>query len=89
MELTADLFVTVDGYAAGEGVGAFFDYPGPDLDRWVRDALDQPHLVVMGRVTYEALAAISSGFGSRCSRSSWDSTAANRFRPATPGPASS
>ncbi len=45
----------------GEGAGAFLGYPGPDLDGWVRDTLDQPHLVIMGRVTYDALAAISSG----------------------------
>lgn len=59
-ELTADLFSTVDGFAAGTGAGAFFGYPGPDLDRWIRGNLDRPQLIVMGRVTYEALAAISA-----------------------------
>ncbi len=59
-ELTADLFVSLDGFAAGVDVGPFFGYSGPELASWVSDALAQPHLVVMGRVTYEALAAISS-----------------------------
>jgi dihydrofolate reductase len=59
-ELIADLFVTLDGFAAGVDVGPFFGYSGPDLESWVRDALSQPQLVVMGRVTYEALAKISS-----------------------------
>jgi dihydrofolate reductase len=60
MELTADLFSSLDGFAAGENVGAFYGYSGPDLDRWVRETQDQPQLIVMGRVTYQALAEISS-----------------------------
>jgi len=59
-ELTADLFVSLDGFAAGVDAGPFFGYSGPELASWVSDALARPHLVVMGRVTYEALAAISS-----------------------------
>jgi dihydrofolate reductase len=59
-ELTADLFLSLDGFAAGVDVGPFFGYGGPELDGWVRDQLDRPHVVVMGRVTYEALAQISS-----------------------------
>lgn len=58
--LTADLFVTLDGFALGEGAGPFFGYAGPELDRWIRDRLDEPQLIVMGRVTYEALSAISA-----------------------------
>jgi dihydrofolate reductase len=59
-ELTADLFVSLDGFAAGVDVGPFFGYSGPELESWVRDALDRPQVVVMGRVTYEALSQISS-----------------------------
>jgi dihydrofolate reductase len=59
-ELTADLFVTLDGFASGIDVGPYFGYSGPELDSWVRDHLDQPQLIVMGRVTYEAMAEISS-----------------------------
>ncbi|MEU6432553.1 dihydrofolate reductase family protein [Microbispora sp. NPDC046973] len=59
-ELIADLFVSVDGFAAGVDVGPFFGYSGPDLDAWIREATGQPQLMLMGRVTYEALAAISS-----------------------------
>ncbi|MBE3014920.1 dihydrofolate reductase family protein [Microbispora sp. NEAU-D428] len=59
-ELIADLFVSLDGFAAGVDVGAFFGYPGPGLDAWIREATEQPQLMLMGRVTYEALAAISS-----------------------------
>jgi dihydrofolate reductase len=51
-ELTADLFVSLDGFAAGADAGPFFGYGGPELDRWVRDRLNQPHLILMGRVTY-------------------------------------
>jgi dihydrofolate reductase len=61
VELTADLFVSADGYALGENAGPYFGYGGPELDRWVQAQLSQPHLDVMGRVTYEALAAVSTG----------------------------
>ncbi len=59
-ELIADLFVSMDGFAAGVDVGPFFGYSGPGLDAWIREATEQPQLMLMGRVTYEALAAISS-----------------------------
>jgi dihydrofolate reductase len=59
-ELTADLFLSLDGFAAGVDVGPFFGYGGPELDSWVRDAQTRPQVVVMGRVTYEAMAQISS-----------------------------
>jgi dihydrofolate reductase len=60
-ELTADLFVSADGYALGENTGAYFGYGGPELDRWIETQLSEPHLDVMGRVTYEALAAVAAG----------------------------
>ena len=59
-ELTADLFVSLDGFAAGKDVGPFFGYGGPALDAWVREELSKPQLVLMGRVTYEAMARISA-----------------------------
>jgi dihydrofolate reductase len=63
VELTADLFVSADGYALGENTGPYFGYGGPELDRWVETQLGQPHLDLMGRVTYEALAAVSAESG--------------------------
>jgi dihydrofolate reductase len=59
-ELTADLFVTLDGFASGVDAGPYFGYFGPELDRWVQTALDQPQLIIMGRVTYQALSKISA-----------------------------
>ena len=59
-ELTADLFVSLDGFAAGKDVGPFFGYAGPDLDGWVREELSKPQLVLMGRVTYELMASFSA-----------------------------
>jgi dihydrofolate reductase len=58
-ELVADLFVSLDGYAAGENVGPFFGLGGPELDAWVGNVLAEPQVIVMGRVTYQAMAAIS------------------------------
>jgi dihydrofolate reductase len=58
-ELTADLFISLDGFAQGVESGPYFGYAGPELEGWVRDQLDQRQLVLMGRVTYEAMAAHS------------------------------
>jgi dihydrofolate reductase len=59
-ELTADLFVSLDGFAAGKNVGPFFGLGGPDLDTWVKEELNKPQLMLMGRVTFEAMAGMSS-----------------------------
>ena len=59
-ELTADLFISLDGFAAGVDVGPFFGYAGAELGDWVRDNLGRPQLLVMGRVTYAVLSEISS-----------------------------
>jgi dihydrofolate reductase len=39
---------------------AYFGYFGQDLGDWVRDQLAQPQVIVMGRVTYAALAGFSA-----------------------------
>jgi dihydrofolate reductase len=57
-QLIADLFITLDGYASGEGAPAYFGYPGPELERWVDEHVATPQVLLMGRVTYEALSAI-------------------------------
>lgn len=57
--LTADLFVTLDGFAQGEGWPAYFGYFGPDLERWIQAEGAKPHVLLMGRVTYEMMASIS------------------------------
>ena len=57
-ELVADLFTWLDGYAYGEGAPAYFGYPGPDLERWIDEHLATPQVLLMGRVTYEAMSAI-------------------------------
>jgi dihydrofolate reductase len=48
----------LDGYAYGEGAPAYFGYPGPDLERWIDEHLATPQVLLMGRVTYEAMSAI-------------------------------
>ena len=55
-QLTADLFISLDGFASGVNEAAFFGYSGEELGEWVREHLQQPQLLIMGRVTYEALA---------------------------------
>jgi len=59
-ELTADLFISLDGFASGAKEAPFFGYFGEGLATWVRDHLDRPQVLIMGRVTFEALARFSS-----------------------------
>jgi len=56
--VTVDIFLSVDGWAGSDGLPAYFGYFGPDLDAWNTAQLEEPHLMVMGRRTYEVLAAI-------------------------------
>jgi dihydrofolate reductase len=55
-ELIADLFISLDGFASGTDEAAYFGYFGRDLGNWVREQLDEHQVILMGRVTYEALA---------------------------------
>jgi hypothetical protein len=50
-ELTADLFISLDGFASGTDEPAYFGYFGRELGAWVRDELDRPQAILMGRVT--------------------------------------
>lgn len=56
--VTVDAFVSVDGWAGSDGLPGFFGYPGPELQRWITAELAEPQVVVMGRRTYESLAAL-------------------------------
>ena len=56
--VTADLFVSADGYAKGEHSPGYFGYFGPDLDRWISEEQEEPQRSLMGRVTYELLAGL-------------------------------
>jgi dihydrofolate reductase len=59
-ELTADLFISLDGFASGVDQSAYFGCYGQELGNWVRDHIDKPQLIIMGRVTYVALAQFSA-----------------------------
>jgi dihydrofolate reductase len=69
-ELTADLFISLDGYAKGIDVGPYFGYFGPDLGDWVRAELERPQVILMGRVTYEALSGFASAADEASARTS-------------------
>lgn len=58
-ELISDLFVSLDGFGAGENVGGYFDLFGPDLDSWIREHVDEPQEMVMGRRTYQMLSEMA------------------------------
>jgi dihydrofolate reductase len=56
--LTADLFVSADGWARGEHSPGYFGYFGPDLQCWIDEESARPQHVLMGRRTYEALDSV-------------------------------
>jgi dihydrofolate reductase len=59
-QLIADLFISLDGLASGKSEAPYFGYFGPELGAWVRENLDQPQSLIMGRGTYTALAEFSA-----------------------------
>lgn len=59
-ELFADLFISLDGFASGTNEAAYFGYYGPELGKWIQRELNRPQEILMGRVTYEALAGFSA-----------------------------
>jgi len=59
-ELIADLFISMDGFASGVDQPAFFGFDGPDLADWIRENIERPQTILMGRKTYEALSQFSA-----------------------------
>ncbi|QDZ15953.1 dihydrofolate reductase family protein [Humibacter ginsenosidimutans] len=57
-EVVVDLFVSVDGWAGGDGLPPFFGYAGDDLLQWTTAEKAVPETIVMGRRTYETFAAL-------------------------------
>jgi dihydrofolate reductase len=57
-ELTADMFVSLDGFAAGADGGQSwtFGYFGPEFAAYAQKVLGEPQVMIMGRVTYEIMA---------------------------------
>lgn len=59
-ELTADLFISLDGFAGAVDFGPYFGYGGPELDEWIQTEIDKPQVIVFGRVTYTVLAPMAT-----------------------------
>ncbi len=57
-ELIVDMYITLDGYAYGEGAPAYFGYLGPDLERRIDEDVAEPQVMLMGRKIYELMWAI-------------------------------
>ena len=57
-DLIAELFISLDGYAYGEGAPAYFGYLGPDLERRIDENVAAPQVMLMGRKTYGMMSAI-------------------------------
>jgi len=55
VDLSVDVFVSVDGYAFGSRSPGYFGFYGPDLEAWITEQADRPHRPLMGRRTYTAL----------------------------------
>ncbi len=82
-DLTADLFLSLDGCAGAKGYGAYFGYGGPELDAWIMGNFDPGYEILMGRATYQALAAHGAGEDevSRLMRAAPKAVVSNTLRP--------
>ena len=51
--LTADLFISLDGFRRAVDVGPYFGYGGPELTEWIRTELDDSEvpLLTMGSLS--------------------------------------
>src|SRR3954462_11154270 len=58
MELTVDMFVSVDGWAGSDGLPGYFGYSGPELEEWIDVEGAAPQVQLMGRRTYAMLAGL-------------------------------
>ncbi len=58
-ELIADLFVSMEGFASGEGEGPYFGLGGPQLTDWITGEILKSQVLLMGRRTYELFAGFS------------------------------
>jgi dihydrofolate reductase len=45
----------MDGFASGVNEPPFFGYFGDDLSTWIKENLEKPQVLIMGRITYAAL----------------------------------
>jgi dihydrofolate reductase len=61
-DLIVDIFLSADGWAGSDGLPGYFGYFGPELAEWIASAGAAPQLVIMGRVTYQALAGLPEQF---------------------------
>jgi dihydrofolate reductase len=55
VELSVEIFVSLDGYAYGTRSPGYFGYDGPDLQKWINERIERPHRALMGRRTYTTL----------------------------------
>jgi dihydrofolate reductase len=60
VQLTSDLFISLDGCAALEEAGPFFGYGGPQLQEWIDRELSLPQVLLFGRNTFEMFASMMS-----------------------------
>lgn len=55
-ELAVDMFVSLDGFTGGGQDWGIRARPGPDLQAYVLQVLQEPHVIIVGRVTYQDMA---------------------------------
>lgn len=54
-EVVSELITTVDGFSRGTQSPAYYGFWGPEFGAWLKEKNNQPHQLILGRRTYEAL----------------------------------
>lgn len=54
-EVVSEIITTIDGFACGTRSPAYYGFWGPEFGAWLKAKNDQPHQIIIGRRTYQAL----------------------------------
>lgn len=57
-ELVSELLISLDGFAQGKHSPGYFGYFGPEVADWIKVNSAVPHRTILGRRTYQLLAAL-------------------------------
>jgi dihydrofolate reductase len=58
LEVVSELIISVDGFARGTRSPAYYGFFGPEFGDWLKKNSAQPHQMIIGRRTYEALSTL-------------------------------
>lgn len=59
-EVMVDFITTLDGYAAGDGWSGWWGLEGPEYLRWLEEAPERDHTILLGAATYRLMSGFAA-----------------------------